>query len=81
MIDDPSFSSETIMRRLRQEDSLMRCRAEQNSQTPSTAFAAHGRGKPWPVCTDCKKLGHLVDFCIRPGGKMAGRSIKEARTA
>jgi hypothetical protein len=80
MADDPSFSFQTIMRRLRQEDSLMRLRAEKNSQT-STAFAAQGRGKPRPVCTNCKKLGHLLDFCIRPGGKMTGRSTDEARTA
>jgi hypothetical protein len=81
MADDPSFSSKTIIRRLHQEDSLMRRRAEQNSQTPSTTFAAQGRGKRRPACTNCKKLGHLVDFCTQPGGKMAGRSIEEARTA
>jgi gag-polypeptide of LTR copia-type len=81
MADDPSFSSKTIIRRLRQEDSLMRRRAEQNSQTLSITFAAQGRGRPRPACTNCKKLGHLADFCVQPGGKMAGRSIEEARTA
>jgi hypothetical protein len=33
------------------------------------------------LCTHCKKSGHLADFCIQPGGKMAGRSIDNARTA
>ncbi len=78
--DDPSFSSKTIMYHFRQEDNLMRRRAEQNSQA-SSAFAAQGRRKPRPVCVNCKKPDHFVDFCILPGGKMAGRSIEDARAA
>jgi hypothetical protein len=83
--NDPTFSSETIFRRIYQEHNLIRLRAEQNPQASSTSAAqAQGRrrgSKPRPVCTNCKKLGHLADFCVKPGGKMAGRSIDDARSA
>jgi hypothetical protein len=76
--DDPSFSSETIERRLRLEGSLIRIRAEKTLQTSSTS---QGRARSRPVCANCKKPGHLADFCVRPGGKIAGRSINDARAA
>ncbi len=74
--DSKNFTSKTVVRRLLQEDQLIRRRAEQNAPTSSTtALAAQGQGRPRSLCTHCKKPGHLADFCIRPGGKMAGRSI------
>lgn len=74
--------SKTILRRLLREDSLKRRRAERNQQT-SSAFAAQRRATPRPVCTHRKKPGHLSDFCfcVQPGGKMADRSIADARVA
>lgn len=71
--DDPNWSSKTIIRRLQQQDNLVRRRAEQAPQT-SSAFAAQGHGKPRMLCTNCKKSGHLADFCVQPGGKMAGHT-------
>jgi len=80
LADDPSFSYKTIARRLTQEESIKRSRTEQLAQS-STALAAQGRGKPRTICTNCQRPGHLVDFCVRAGGKMAGRSIDDARAA
>ena len=30
------------------------------------------------LCPNCKHLGHTIEFCIAPGGKMAGQSTFEA---
>jgi len=30
------------------------------------------------ICPNCKKLGHTVEFCISPGGRMAGQSAFDA---
>jgi hypothetical protein len=78
--DDPNWSSKAIIRRLQQQDNLVRLRAEQ-APTASSALAAQSQGKPRMLCAHCKKPGHLADFCIQPSGKMAGRSIEDARTA
>src|SRR5258707_6488659 len=79
-IDDPSFSSEMIIRRFGYEESYHRHRLTQNPSL-STALVAPGRNKSCPSCTHCKKLGHFTEFCIQSGGKMAGRSIEEACAA
>ena len=74
------------------EDNLVRYRVEKGqpanpytlspSLPSSTAFAAVSRPKsPHHVCANCKKEGHLADFCISPGGKMAGQTIEEAKAA
>ena len=47
------------------------------------ALVAAGNGK-WPsklLCTHCKQTNHLTDYCIHPGGKMAGKSLDDAQAA
>ena len=34
-----------------------------------------------PVCSNCKRDNHSTEYCIAPGGKMSGRTVKEARAA
>ncbi|KAI0282308.1 hypothetical protein BGY98DRAFT_955297 [Russula aff. rugulosa BPL654] len=34
-----------------------------------------------PVCSNCKRTNHLTDYCTSSGGKMSGRTVKEARAA
>ena len=77
---EPSFSSKSIMCCFAQEDSFTRNQGSVNPPA-SSAFAAQGLGKTRPFCNHCKKPGHLADFCIAPGGKMAGRSVDDARAA
>jgi hypothetical protein len=80
--DSKNFTSKTVVRRLLQEDQLICRRAEQNTPAPSsTILATQGQGKPCSLCTNCMQPGHLANFCIKPGGKMAGRSINEACNA
>lgn len=78
--NDPNWSSKTIICRLQQQDELL-CRRADQAPLTSSAFAAQGHGKPCMLCTHCKKPSHLVNFCVHPGGKMAGCSIDNARAA
>ena len=85
----PNFNSELMARRVLDEDAfiLRRLEAGQSanpyslspSSSSSSAFAA--LSTPRPVCANCKKGTHGTDYCIAPGGKMAGRTIEEARAA
>lgn len=79
LANNPSFSAKTILRHFAQEDGLSHHRFEFN-QKSSSAFIAHDptHAKPRPVCTNCKKSGHEVTYCIQPGGKMASCSIDDA---
>ena len=88
----PSFNSETIANRLLDEDALVRRREELgqprnpyslSSPPNASAFSATTQRArvPRPICANCKRENHSTDYCIAPGGKMAGRSIEEARAA
>jgi hypothetical protein len=83
MTDEPNFTSTVALKRIETEASLEQRRAELATQTSSVALSA---SLPRPkrgdvVCANCKCLYHTADFCVRSGGKMAGRSMEEAQTA
>jgi hypothetical protein len=47
-----------------------------------SAFATNTRQSgPKPVCSNCKRDNHSTEYCMSPGGKMSGRTVKEARAA
>ena len=54
-----------------------------SSLSPASAFATLTSRPRFPRlnCDNCKCEGHTSDYCVHPGGKMAGRSIEEARAA
>jgi hypothetical protein len=79
-LDSPNFGVNSILRRLDQEDSRARSRAAQSGDT-ATALAAVCKDKPPRICSNCQKEGHIANFCIKPGGGMAGKTLDEARTA
>jgi hypothetical protein len=79
-MDSPTFSANTILRRFNQEDSINRARVAQGSHN-SMALLATCRDKPPRICSNCKKEGHLAEYCIQPGGGLAGKTIEEARNA
>ena len=81
-LDD--FSSKTILKCIEGEAFLIQCRAEQGLRPFSvnpTAFATVNARQPKPPCSNCKRSNHLTEFCISPGGKMAGRTFDDARAA
>ena len=85
----PNFSVKDITNRLLEEDEHIRNREAQGLMPVSTAFAAQtstpapraAGNRTRPTCSHCKRTGHLADFCVQPGGKMAGRSLEEAMAA
>ena len=83
MAHSPDFSSYTVLRLLEAEKTLIMQRREQSPTHSLTAHAeATGTNKKVKLpCSNCKRTNHPTDFCISPGGKMAGRSIDEARAA
>jgi len=89
----PNFNSEMIVKRILDEDALIRRRCELGQPvnpygtvslaSTQSAFAAQQSRQraPKPFCTNYKRDHHSADFCIFPGGKMAGRTAEEARAA
>ena len=77
-MDSPTFSANTILCHFDQEDSISRTCVAQGSHNPMALLATHW-DKPPRICSNCKKEGHLVEYCIQPSGGLAGKTIKEAR--
>ena len=93
MSSNANFTAKTIIEHLLEEDHLVQCHVEQGQpanpyfsssslSTPTVFAALSSRSRsPRPVCANCKREGHDTDYCISPGGKMASRTVDEARTA
>jgi gag-polypeptide of LTR copia-type len=83
-VEDPNFTSGTVLKCIRHEANLIKRRAEQHPTVPSvssTALVAQTKTRQRPFCKNCRRPGHSADFCIAPGGKFAGRTIEEAIAA
>ena len=81
MSEDANFSSSSIVKRLHAEESLLRRRGELGLQPEALAAIGKTRKPGNLLCTHCKRTNHLTDYCIHPGGKMAGKTVEEAHTA
>ena len=81
--NQPGFTIRDIGKRIIEEDSLIRNCEEQGLLPTTTAFASLRANKPRTrtTCSHCKRVGHFADFCIQTGGKMAGRTLDEAKAA
>jgi transposase InsO family protein len=74
----PTFCSALVVERIHEENMLLRTRTEQGA----TALVVLDRDRgDKPPCSNCKRTGHSAEFCVRSGGKMAGKTIEEARAA
>jgi hypothetical protein len=89
-LDKPFSSSRDVIPFLHAEERLQLFRTSQSlpptaSGIPCThtpmAASAKDKKKIRPFCANCKRRSHSTDFCVLPGGKMAGRTIEEARAA
>jgi len=83
IMNQPGFTLRDIARCIIEEDNLIRNREEQGILPNSTAFASQTTGKPRTktTCLHCKRVGHFAEFCVQPGGKMAGKSLDKAKAA
>ena len=77
MFTNGSTTSADVCNRLLLEEQVINDNA---SISTSTALAATTK-PPRPVCANCKRPSHRTEFCIGPGGQMAGKTIEEARAA
>ena len=76
MLANPLTTSADIRKRLYQEDLL-----ESTEATTEAALMANSTKPSRPLCSNCKNLGHRVKYCIKPGGRMAGKTLAEAHAA
>jgi gag-polypeptide of LTR copia-type len=81
MADNPNFSLSTIVKRLQSEETLLRRREELGLQPEALAAIGKPRKSGNLLCAHCKCTNHLTDFCIHPGGKMAGKTLEDAQKA
>ena len=79
----PNFDSTSVIRRIEEEENLIKCRTDGGHlPTPShVALTASSTRPPRVPCSTCKRLNHSTEFCISPGGRLAGKTIDEARAA
>ena len=78
MLQNPLTMSVHVKQRILREEQLM----IRNQALPeTTALAATNNKNVRPICANCKRPNHRSEFCIAPGGAMAGKTIDEARAA
>jgi hypothetical protein len=84
MVEDPNFTSATVLKCIRQEANLLKRRAEQTPgivTNTSAALVARTKPRQRLFCTHCRRPHHSPDFCISPGDKYAGHTLEEAQAA
>ncbi len=84
--DDPNFNSNAALRRIETEAALTERRAEVGVGSSTVALVGTTRSNdnantPSVICSNCKHPHHTIEFCIKKGGKMAGRTLDEAKAA
>jgi len=77
MMMSPSNTSSDIRTRLLQEEHT----TQLEPSVANAALTGASSRPPRPVCSNCKRTGHRAEYCIAPGGQMAGKTLDEARAA
>jgi hypothetical protein len=77
----PTFTHDDVVQRILYEEELIHNRKDHDAQTMTSALASQACAKTRALCSNCKRPGHLADFCISPGGKMEGKFIDDAKAA
>jgi hypothetical protein len=79
----PNFDSTSVIRRIEEEENLIKCHTDGGHlPTPShVALTASSTRPPRVPCSTCKRLNHSTEFCILPGGRLAGKTIDQTRAA
>jgi hypothetical protein len=78
---DRAYTSAEIVARL---DFEQQARSMRTVPVPAEAHVARGACSSDPkqsICSNCKKPRHTAEFCVQPGGGMAGKTIAEAQQA
>jgi hypothetical protein len=78
LLQNPTTTSHDVRNRLLIEEQTI---TSGDKQGDNTALAAVTTKPARPICANCKCPTHRTEFCISPGGQMAGKTIDEARAA
>lgn len=77
------YTSKDIHHYLESEQTL-HAAADKSSTTSDiapTARTSSTKSSNVPTCGNCKHPGHMSQYCISPGGGMAGKTIQKSRDA
>jgi len=81
---DRAYTSADIIARLDYEQQARSMSMAKSVLVPTEAHVARGSSSSdlkQTICSNCKKPHHTSEFCIQPGGGMAGKMIAEAQQA
>ncbi len=78
-LDSPNFGVNSILCCLQQEDARARSCAAQSGDA-ATVLATIWKDKLLRICSNCQKEGYIANFCIKPRGRMAGKTLDKAYT-
>ena len=83
IMNQPNFTLRDVRRCIIEEDELIRNCQEQGLLPTTTAFTSQtaGKARTRTTCSHCKRVSHFADFCVQTSGKMAGRTLEEAKAA
>ena len=80
---EKEYTSKDICHYLESKQTL-HAATEKPHSASDIALSAHpsnGKSSNVPTCSNCKRLGHSNQYCISPGGGMAGKTIQESKNA
>ena len=77
------YTPDHFIKFMEQEYQMLMGEKQRGTNSDAIALAAQGsaKGKQMPTCSNCKRPGHSAQWCIRPGGGMAGKTIEESKDA
>ncbi|KIJ99112.1 hypothetical protein K443DRAFT_181897, partial [Laccaria amethystina LaAM-08-1] len=82
---DHAYTSSHIIARLDYEQQARSMAIARTVPVPSEAHVVRAgscnHDSKQSICSNCKKPRHTAEFCIQPGGGMAGKTIAEAQQA
>ena len=82
--EDCTYTSAEIIAHLDYEQQARSMATARTVLVPAEAHMAHGSSSSdskQSICSNCKKPRHTSEFCVQPGGSMAGKSVAEAQQA
>ena len=78
---DKVYTSKDIRHYLESEQTLHAATEKPHSASDIalSARTSNVKSSNIPTCSNCKRLGHSNQYCISPGGGMAGKTIQESK--
>ena len=75
------ITSVQLLKYLEQEQALLDSDSKRLPTQDHITLSAHPKPGPAVICSNCKRSGHTITYCISPGGGMAGKTIEDSKQA